>query len=161
MAELGGHKELYEYMYRATSSWVHFSPNILLRLGWTNGPTERALYSETIYSFTTKHFSGYYEAFNRHYSVYLLGLLIEKFITSFRAHDRQKVLALRRELSRQQDLDLRWPEVVTPEEMNLKPPSQIILLLARSIAEREGGKFPPDGHERAMAAASLLGPRDR
>ncbi|MBD1862983.1 MULTISPECIES: DUF5677 domain-containing protein [Trichocoleus] len=116
--------KLYDYFYAATSRWVHFSPHILTRMGWgdmnENGEIDA--------SYSTSHFSGYYASFNCFYATYLFVLeckLIKKEI-SFNSDAWLLVEKLEKEL-----LDTaRWPELVTFEEMNIKPPSQITYILA-------------------------------
>ena len=58
MAKVTHLHDLYTYLYSATSKWVHFSPQILLRMGW--GGTEDDVGDHTKFTFTTANFSQYY-----------------------------------------------------------------------------------------------------
>lgn len=115
-------KNLYQYLYHATSEWVHFKTRILLRMGWEehNDPDEE-------WDFTTYNYKSYYSKFNKFYSVYLL----IKFVDTFSDHLNLGYDADARidELREYIDELLRWPELVTFEEMNLEGPSQIIRIL--------------------------------
>lgn len=66
-----GLKPLYDFLYHATSRMVHFSPNVLLRMGWydKDGPIV----------FSSHSFYKYYESFNKFYAPYLLVQLCDSF----------------------------------------------------------------------------------
>ena len=108
MADKSELLELYNYLYDATSSLVHFNPRILLRMGWGKLPE---------ITFSVKNFNDYYKHFATIYGAYLfINLcrwmisvdLIDKVIES----ELQKV----DNMLKAQD---RWPELVTFEEMNI------------------------------------------
>jgi hypothetical protein len=130
MAKACGLEELYRYLYSATSKWVHFSPHVLLRMGWGPGPFSAA----SVWQFTTKHFARYYTEFNRTYSVYLLLELFQRapdFPWTVAARNAVEVIRI--------DLDaaLRWPELVTFEELNRRPPNSFSQLLMRVAHEHD------------------------
>ena len=62
---------VYDFIYRLTSSTVHFDPQILLRAGWGN------LEGPMVFSF--RHMGPYYLAVNQVYGSYLLCLYFELF----------------------------------------------------------------------------------
>jgi hypothetical protein len=78
LAKRGNLLEVYEFFYAATSKWVHFSPHILMRMGWTTKRNDEPVTKAT-YTYTTKHFSNYYASFNAVYGTYLFGLFYERF----------------------------------------------------------------------------------
>jgi hypothetical protein len=125
MAKHVGLDTLYRYLYHATSEWVHFKPRVLLRMGWGTSNAEDAEFQ-----FSTRNFHLYYFEFNRFYSVYLFILFIDTFETELSTSD--DAVALVAELREFVDEYLRWPELVTFEEMNTKGPSEIIRLLAHA-----------------------------
>jgi hypothetical protein len=133
--------ELYEFMYSATSKWVHFNPHILVRRGWSGpGGTHKVSY-ETTSSFSTKHFDRYYVELNRVYSKLLLGLLPRKFLNEFDKPDKVEHLLV--EIDRYTRELLRWPELVTFEELNLDGPGILQRILLRVAEEHaRGDTFP-------------------
>lgn len=103
---------LYDFLYRLTSSAVHFSPQHLLRAGWG---------TKTQFHFSTKNFERYYRLLLQTYGSLLLTLYFELFPRNLRASAdvKSRVKSLRLAL-----LELpRWPELVTFEEMNREPPN--------------------------------------
>lgn len=101
---------VYDYIFRLTSSMVHFSPHILLRTGW--GDMKNTI------TFSTKNMNSYYMALARVYGGFLFCLYFENFRRFLRpgAAYQEIVAALREDLVMQS----RWPEMVTFEEMNLE-----------------------------------------
>jgi hypothetical protein len=106
---------LYDFIYRLTSSTVHFSPQTLLRLGWGALDTNK-------FTFSAKHFSNYYAKFCQVYSILLLCLYFEIFEDYILAESQVKttILELRKEILSY----TRWPEMITFEEMNIQAPKQ-------------------------------------
>jgi hypothetical protein len=137
MAHASGLVPLYEYIYAATSKWVHCNPGVLLRMGWNRTPRDR-IEDGTRWSFSTSNFRLYYHDFNRFYSVFLLATIIRKFIDEFQ--DPATLIPFLSAIEESLDADLRWPELVTYEEMNLQPPSNIIRVLLRATYERTHSK---------------------
>lgn len=110
MADKTGLTTLYKYLYAGTSSFVHFSPRNLARMGWGDAKTQ-------VFEYSTSNFAAYYCAFNRFYGLFLL----VTFITTFAS-----AMGCRSELQNPGDEliqilhdEKRWPELVTHEEMNL------------------------------------------
>src|SRR5262245_25804319 len=104
---------LYDYIYRLTSGAVHFNPAVLLRTGWGK-PAQ----------FSPKNFSKYYVAYARVYGLLLFCCYFELFGRFLRPNKR--VSALVTELRFDLVGKFRWPEMVTFEEMDLRPPERDI-----------------------------------
>ncbi len=135
--------ELYEFMYSATSKWVHFNPHVLLRMGWSRPGEKHKVSYETTWSFSTKHFDRYYVEFNRVYSKLLLVLLLKKFLTEFDKPDKVEQLLV--EIDKYTRETLRWPELVTFEELNLDGPGVLQRILMRVAQEHAQGKYGTTG----------------
>ena len=109
---------VYDFIYRLASGEVHSTPRTLLRLGWgTSGkPGDAPLESK----FSTKNLARYYLEVAQIYSTYVVCLWFELFEDRLQATEDEltAVAGLREYLL----LKVRWPEMVTFEEMNLKPP---------------------------------------
>lgn len=110
-----GMSEVYGFFYRITSETAHFNVRVALKNGW--GPLDKI-------EFGTKKFCKYYLAVNQVYGIYLFALLCDLFHAQLGLSDEfmKKLKRLSLELSR----ELRWPEPVTFEEMNTRPPSPIL-----------------------------------
>lgn len=112
-----GLQDFYAYMYQATSRMVHFSPSMLFRTGWgTLEPKASGEMGDV--TFSTDHFSGYYDQFCAFYAAYLLRLLFIA-VGSEIPYAEQLNLDFKR-IHRAIILCGRWPEAVTLEEMNIK-----------------------------------------
>ncbi len=127
MAKASSLAPLYSYIYAATSKWVHFSPHILLRMGW--GGKSDDVGDETVWTFTTSNFAQYYAEFNQVYALMLLLQLVRGPATSIVPPDAASIIAA---LSSCLHSPLRWPEDVTFEEMNLKGPGSLQRILLRA-----------------------------
>jgi hypothetical protein len=103
---------VYDFIYRFTSGFVHFNPQILLRSGWGE--------NKNIMKFSTKNMDLYYSAFCRIYGTYLLCLYFEFFNKFFRAGPEIKEIVS--EIREALMIKPRWPEMVTFEEMNVDVP---------------------------------------
>lgn len=106
---------VYDFIYRLTSGVVHFNPQVLLRSGWGNVPIST--------TFSSRNMGPYYLALSQVYGSYLLCLYFELFGRYLRPNNEEKSAV--EELRRHLLLILRWPEMVTFEEMNVavpKPP---------------------------------------
>jgi hypothetical protein len=104
---------LYDYIYRLTSGAVHFNPGVLLRTGW--GKSDRLAH------FSVKNFNPYWVEYARTYGLLLFCCYFELFGRLLRPDRKiaRLVIELRFDLVGQ----MRWPEMVTHEELNLKPPT--------------------------------------
>jgi hypothetical protein len=101
----------YDYIYFSSSNFVHFNPQALLRMGW--GP------SEGPFTFSIHNMDAYYRNFAAFYgAVVFIG-----FHSAFgEQYFRAKIDSEIYELLALIDHVHRWPEIVTFEEMNQKPP---------------------------------------
>lgn len=120
MAEPTGLLPLYDFLYAATSSFVHFSPNNLIRMGKVL-PGEKMLFSTT-------HFSDYYNAFNRFYGLFLFVTFCTTFAATLGCKSDLKPGI--EKLMKHVDEEIRWPELVTMEEMNVPAVSEMLRLMA-------------------------------
>jgi len=126
MAEGSGLKEFYDFVYAATSRWVHFNPSVLMRMGWGDNPNNS-------YKASTSNFYKYYLDFNRFYSLYLFIKFYDLFNSEFPFSEGlgEQIELFRNHLNS----TLRWPEIVTFEELNIKPPSLVLYALMRVTYE--------------------------
>ena len=138
MADSSGFRPLYDFMYSATSKWVHCTPHLLLRMGWSNTATRHQLSDETEWIFSTRHFTRYYNDFNRIYGGYLLVRLVRRFLSEFDQPERVERILSRFEKANEDEL--RWPELVTYEEMNHDGPGPLTRILLRAKSEIEKGE---------------------
>lgn len=124
-------RQLYSYIYRGTSALVHFSPRITLRHGWGGEDGSSG-------QFSTEHFSDYYLDFCQTYSAFLF-ILISK---TFRRQLGLTEQFLNEIQSIEDALDdkLRWPELITFEEMNIESPSPVLRIAMKMMSERVRGK---------------------
>jgi hypothetical protein len=132
---------MYDDFYRITSDIVHFSPRVAMRSGW--GPNPRDA------KFATKNFARYYLNFAQCYSVYLFALLCKTFRRdlSLDSDFTDQIKQLEQLLDEQ----LRWPEAVTFEEMNVRGPDNIVRFFMRTFHEQEIGE-----NERCEVINALL-----
>lgn len=103
---------VYDYIFRLTSSLVHFSPQVLLRTGWGD--------LKSTMTFSIENMNPYFVAINQVYGTFLLCLYFEYFARFLRlgTANQKIVAALREEIV----MRSRWPEMVTFEEMNIELP---------------------------------------
>lgn len=134
MAKAAHLHALYSYLYSATSKWVHFSPQILLRMGW--GGTKDDAGDHTEWRFSTANFSKYYVDFNQIYSLLLLLKLLRGPAATLLPDIAQKVVAA---LENNLNEPIRWPETVTFEELNLEGPGSLIRILLRAAHDTKKG----------------------
>lgn len=135
MAKASSLESVYNYIYSATSKWVHFSPHVLMRTGW--GGDKESISNITKWKFTTSNFTGYYRDFNRTYSLMLFIRLIKGPARALISEEmRSKIVELEAKLNE----PLRWPEAVTFEEMNKQEPNAFFRMLLRAAHEDSGKK---------------------
>ena len=128
MAKECGLEEIYKYLYVATSEWVHFNPHVLLRMGWGNDKDDN---SNFMYNASTENFNIYYLDFTRFYGTYLFTIFCNLFKEDFLFSEQfnKLVETLRIDI----DETIRWPEIITFEEMNVKPPSAFMYALSHIV----------------------------
>ena len=131
MAESVGLTSTYEFIYFSASNFVHFNPQALFRTGW--GPQEGP------FTFSVRHMDGYYRSFSSFYGA----VLFIGFHSSFGQHCFENALdAEIKELIELIGHVHRWPEVITFEEMNHKPPLYILTHALREVMRGEDKKMP-------------------
>lgn len=120
MAERTGLVYTYEYIYFLSSNFVHFNPLTLMRMGW--GPNEGP------FRFSVHNFSKYYLDVASFYgAVIMLGFYFRVGQDLFAPGSHQAILDLLESI----DEVPRWPEIITYEELNRKPP--ILHFMARAL----------------------------
>ena len=138
MAKKVGLSDLYEFLYAATSEVVHFNVRIALRSGWGAQKGE--------FSFSPSNFSMYYQHFARTYSAYLLLRFCRTFRSALtlssafmNAIDSVEVVL---------ESEIRWPEIVTFEEMNVPQNDNIILRALLVVKQDERVQKLRSKHKR-------------
>ena len=121
MADFTGLRPLYDFLYAATSCFVHFSPSNLIRMG---APDADQL------KFSTANFTDYYHAFNRFYGLFLLITFATKF--SAMLGIKEEIKPSVEELMKRLDEELRWPELITIEELNVPAVSKMLRMMAHN-----------------------------
>ena len=114
-------EQVYDFIFRLTSSAVHFNPEILLRLGWGLSPRDGELVRDN--RFSTKNMGTHHLSVCQLYGCYLLCLYFELFESYLQPNpeEREAVAALRKHTWETS----RWPEMVTFEEMNQPIPDSV------------------------------------
>ena len=124
---------VYNFIYRFTSGFVHFNPQVMLRSGWGD------LHRKVVFS--TKHMGDYYLQTSLVYGSYLLCLHFEFFDQFFDLN--QTEMDAVRNLREYLLMLPRWPEIVTFEEMNQTPPQ--VSPIARIAVQHSFNEAMRDG----------------
>jgi hypothetical protein len=146
---------LYEFIYRLSSSTVHFSPQTLLRMGWGNVDTENQ-FSGTI---SVNHMGSYHKAFCQIYGALLFTFYFEFFPDEIGSTgvEQSIVVNIRKNLLK----ELRWPEMITFEEMNQAVPKayhdQIVTygLIHQAIIEMLKNGFVTNNYEKFLSGIKI------
>jgi hypothetical protein len=128
MAKKVGLTALYDFLYAATSEIVHFNVRISLRSGWGDS-------SKPEFSFSPANFSRYYLMFTRIYSAFLLVQFCRAFRVMLKLSPSFMTAIDEIELSIESQI--RWPEILTFEEMNVRHNENIILLALSAVMQEE------------------------
>jgi len=131
LASKVGLTSTYEYIYFASSNFVHFNPHALFRTGWgpLAGPFRFSIFAMDPYYqmsgsfYGAIMFLGFESAFGQRY----LRLDLSK--------ETEKILYLI-------DHVQRWPEVVTFEEMNKKAPLYLLTHALGQVMRKENPATP-------------------
>lgn len=117
--------DLYDFMFSVASDTVHFNPRVIMRNAWGKNEQE--------FKHSTKNFDLYYQDFCRTYSLYLFCEFAKAFKLELNLSESyfNSILELEQRLNQQ----LRWPEAVTFEEMNIEGPKEIMRILIQSAYE--------------------------
>jgi len=108
---------LYEFIYRLSSGTVHFSPQTLLRMSWGNVDSRNNL-SGTI---SVRHMQNYYKAFCQIYGLLLFSFYFEFFSEEIASTPIEQAIII--DIRKSILEEMRWPEMITFEEMNLPRPN--------------------------------------
>jgi len=135
MAKQSSLTSIYNFFYSATSKWVHFSPHILTRMGWGGSEEDNSL--DTEWHFAKSNFAGYYAEFNRVYSAQLFARLLKGPANTLLDTQTEKAVNDLMEVIQSQ---LRWPELVTYEELNLEGPSTALRIVLRAATQMKDDK---------------------
>jgi len=127
MALKVGLSELYEYLYAATSEIVHFNVRIALRSGWGSGKNE--------FTFSPSNFAVFYGQFSRVYAAYIWFSFCRTFRSALRLSPDFMHTVDAVELAIESII--RWPELVTFEEMNVPLNDNIILRALLTVKQNE------------------------
>lgn len=115
IAQKNGLETLYRFLYHATSESVHHNLRYLFRMGWVDKNCKDSFH------ICSKNFSGYYFSFCKFYGIYLLYLYYKHLGSKIGI---KKILSKEMSaLQKMQETQLRWPEIVTFEEMFIQPPT--------------------------------------
>jgi hypothetical protein len=107
-------RELYDYLYRASCSFVHFNPRVMQRTVWyQNDELNKSEISIT-------NFHKYYYSFSSFYCSYLFGLLYKMFNDKLNLSESNSNII--NEIIEVLRRTVHYPELVTFEELNLKRP---------------------------------------
>lgn len=130
-AEDVGLEDLYKFIYHATSKSVHFDIFTLLSMGWGNIDTN----NETIEpNFSYQHDHRHYYTFTLFYSSYLFLQQTNNFNHFLELPQRISEVLV--EITNGYE-KIDWPQLVTFNQMNIKPPSDLIRLTYRVMQENE------------------------
>lgn len=114
MATDGKLIKLYDYLYSASSSHVHFNPHIILRTGWTENLGKQP----QTHQFSTNNFDQYYEDFIIYYGCFLFVEMIQAFKKELNLD--KEFLTYYKLIKSILDQEKRIPELVTFEEFNIR-----------------------------------------
>jgi hypothetical protein len=116
MASEVGLSSTYEYIYFASSNFVHFNPQALLRTGWAENKDEP-------FKFSIRNIDTYYRRFSSFYgAVLFIGFHASFGENHFKVNLDAQIVRLAEIIGHIQ----RWPEIITFEEMNERPPSYFL-----------------------------------
>jgi len=125
MARKVGLEELYNFVYRASCSFVHFNPRIMLRTVWyENNLPEQS-------NISIANFNKYYFSFCSFYGSYLFGLIFQKF-KSYLDLSKEDESTIN-EIIKLIRHTVHYPELVTYEECNIKRPKTELTIINRFL----------------------------
>jgi hypothetical protein len=144
---------LYEFIFRLSSGTVHFSPQTLLRMSWGNIDSEKNI-SGTI---SVNHMANYHKAFCQTYGTLLFTFYFEFFSDEIKATPTEQaiVVKIRKHLLE----EIRWPEMITFEEMNLPVPKAyhdkilVYAVIHQIIIENLKEGFVKNNYEKFLKTA--------
>ena len=126
MAKDGKYLDLYNYLYHATSSLVHFKADTLLKLGWNRNAEEKR---KGIFHYSVHNYSEYYSKFNLAYG----SLLFCEFVFNFSKQLNLPKSIISETKYFRSSFDLfEWPEIMTFDHMNVQHPHELAKRFQRS-----------------------------
>lgn len=133
LAKAVGLETTYGYLYHMSSNFVHFNPGQLMKLGW--GPMEGP------FVFSVAHFSRYYAEVCRFVGALLFFGYCCTWPCLFAGDfPRKYTEVVTGELKR----GVRWPEIVTFEEMNISPPKNPLARALISVVRQDNRQQMPE-----------------
>ena len=132
LARQVGLETTYGYVYHMSSNFVHFNPNQLLRLGW--GPID-----EGPFTFSVKHFEHYYSSVSKFLGAILFFGYCCAFPDMFEGEFSEKYIEC---ITSRLEANVRWPEIITFEEMNQNLPNIIVRALISITRDENDDGFP-------------------
>ncbi|MDE0510849.1 MAG: DUF5677 domain-containing protein [Gammaproteobacteria bacterium] len=127
-----GLETTYGYIYHMTSNFVHFNPSILLRLGWGNEPVGP-------FNFSVNHFTHYYSSVSRFLGAILFYGYCSRFPDKFTDKFSEEYIKF---ITSRLESNVRWPEIVTFEEMNMEMPNILQTALMSTIRDENTTTLP-------------------
>jgi hypothetical protein len=147
---------LYDFLFSFTSGAVHHSPATLIRLAWGDGKKG--------FICRASNFDVYYYNLARVYSVFLLCAMFERLAGLFplgATHERA-LKSLRKSLRS----EVRWPEIVTFEEMNVGGPRRQIITMLGAFLDAQTDRPvldlqppPPSASEEEVSHLQAAAPK--
>jgi hypothetical protein len=120
----------YDFIYFLVSNYVHFNPASFLKFGWTKEKDRN-------FNFDVANMSDYYGATAIFYGAVLF-IGFANFIFRMDEFKRAKVKRQIGRIERFIGSLHRWPEIVTFEEMNVRPPQFFLLHAMREVMRSSG-----------------------
>ncbi|MET3126726.1 hypothetical protein ABID42_001828 [Arcicella rosea] len=108
-----GLSEFYEFMYRASSTFVHFNPRTMMRTVWYD--------NNKTFNFSISNFNSYYWDFSSFYGAYQFLILYKELKEIVDPADVINVEIM--ELKKTFKYRSHYPEIVTYEELNIDRPT--------------------------------------
>ncbi len=134
MAEELGLTSTYHYIYHASSNFVHFNTQVLLRNAWRDVKSENS-----VINFSARNMSGYYQSF----SIFYAAILFIGYEASFGSRYFNDILDVENaRIIKLITAVKRWPEIITFEENNVKPPFYLLTHAIGQLVRKEEGKEP-------------------
>ena len=121
---LDGAPPLLEFLSPMPEIYKNYPLDTLVRVAWIKVDLD------TNWKFSTDNFAQYYHAFNRFYGLFLFVTFCTKFAAMLNVRDEIRPFV--EELMRHIDEELRWPELITMEELNLPSVSQMLRTMAHN-----------------------------
>ena len=149
MADYVGLSYTYEFIYFAASNFVHFNPLVLLRNGW------KEMGGSVVFS--ARRMDKHYRSFSSFYgAVLFVGMAASFEQKHFETTLGAEVEHLVEIIGRVQ----RWPEIITFEEMNKKPPLYFLTYAIGRVAREEDESVPYGAVLREVQALKRMGSED-